>query len=93
MVDDTLVEMAQKYGIRRTAEKLGYTYSYVYQVLNGKFPMSRKLRNRLRRMKPHAPTVTTRYEPADPRRERALTLTMEERRAALDRAYHKKLMQ
>ena len=94
MGNNIVTELVNKSNVSRVAEKLGYSYTYVYQMAKGIKPLTYKARRRIASAyKMHAPTVTTRYEPADPRRERALSLTMEERRAALDRAYHKKLME
>ena len=78
--------MAKKHGIGKTAEMLGYSYAYIHQVLSGHMPVSRLLEKRLRKLAPrkYPPAVTVRYKPGDPRRDRALKLTMEQRRERLD---------
>ena len=62
MVDDTLAEMVQKTSVKATADKLGYTYAYIHQVISGKLPVSKPLKRKLRRLKPHPPTLPVRFE-------------------------------
>lgn len=78
---------------RHLAEELDINPKYLYQM--AKYPKrykpSPELEARMYEMlgevppkREYPPTITIRYEPGDTRRERAMGLSMEERRQALD---------
>lgn len=72
----------KRYGIGRDVRTLEY-------IAHGKQEAGSRLAQALEKLldwrtRPKKKTVTVRYEPDDPRRDRALRLTMEQRRQALE---------
>lgn len=88
-----LEKEAEKHGVKRIAEKMGYTYSYIHQILTGKMPITDRVRYRMHRlegMKPIPKTVTTRWRGSEADRQLVLKLTNDERQAALKEAAERK---
>ena len=83
-----LASLVVDYGISGAAKKLGYSYAYIHQVINGKMDITENMKKRIASLSPpaYAPRTTT-YWPDTPEgragKAKAGKLSMAQRRDAL----------